>query len=228
LDAREADRRRILWIWIAPGVLFFTFVFLNYVNSGYLLVLAPPVFAVLAKRLHAFLTSSRSPQWRRIAVAAGVIVNCAFFAFAPVYCSYASIRDFERELTAITRDFQSALNPEDTLIVGFDSHFLGYRHAGYYLPEFMVAQYPEVSYADGKRVFVMQGRDTRVTPHLPAGQYRQVIFFPLPQGAEYTVYLERFRTKLPPGTLEEKMVGTRKVLSGPASAIPVLFPSTAK
>ena len=47
--AAGADRTRFNWIWIAPGLLFFTFVFLNYVNSGYLLVLCPPVFGMCAR-----------------------------------------------------------------------------------------------------------------------------------------------------------------------------------
>ena len=32
-------------MWIAPGLLFFTLIYLKFVNSGYLLVLVPPVCA---------------------------------------------------------------------------------------------------------------------------------------------------------------------------------------
>jgi hypothetical protein len=32
-----------------PGLLFFTFIYLNFVNSGYLLVLTPPLFAWVRK-----------------------------------------------------------------------------------------------------------------------------------------------------------------------------------
>ena len=39
--------KRFTWVWIAPGFLFFTFVFIRSVNSGYTLVLLPPVFAWL-------------------------------------------------------------------------------------------------------------------------------------------------------------------------------------
>ena len=39
----DHHRNRFLLVWIAPGLLFFTFVFLKFVNSGYLLVLFPPV-----------------------------------------------------------------------------------------------------------------------------------------------------------------------------------------
>ena len=44
---RDEDKKVFTWVWIGPGLLFFTFVFLQFVNSGYLLILAPPVFAWL-------------------------------------------------------------------------------------------------------------------------------------------------------------------------------------
>jgi len=227
-DSRQADRRKFLWVWITPGLLFFTFVFLNYVNSGYLLVLSPPIFAFLAARVYAFVTFGRRRLLRWTAVAAGMAANCALFAVAPLYCSYRSIRGFERQLTEISRDFRSALKPEETLIVGFDSHFLGYRHAGYYLPEFVTVQYPEVGYADGKRVFVMQGQDTQVLRRFPVEQFRQFVIFPLPQGDEYTAYIERLQAKLPAGTLGHRTIGHRQILTGSASSLSLLFPSTTR
>ena len=44
---RDEDWRktRFTWVWIAPGLLFFTFVFLRFVNSGYLLIFIPPICA---------------------------------------------------------------------------------------------------------------------------------------------------------------------------------------
>ncbi len=40
----SVDRRKTIftWVWIAPGLLFFTFIYLKFVNSGYLLALACP------------------------------------------------------------------------------------------------------------------------------------------------------------------------------------------
>ena len=133
----------------------------------------------------------------------------------------------ERDISALTQDF-STISPEKTLIVGFDSHFLGYRHAGYYLPAFVTAQYPEVRYGDGMRVFLMHGRDTRVVRSFSVGRFDRFIFFPLPDGSEYGAYLESVLAKLPPGTIQTAQVGRRKVLTGPASAIPLLFPSTTR
>ena len=219
-------RSKFIWVWVGPGLLFFAFVFLNYVNSGYLLVLCPPMFALLAGRGYEWLTMSRK-QWARWAAAAGLTANCAFFAFAPVYCSHQGVRVFERAMRTISRDFSEGLDPKTTLIVGFDSHFLGYRHAGYYLPAFVTVQYPEVQYPDGKRVFVLHGRNTQLLRRLPTEGFEQFVFFPLPAGGEYSAYLEKIRKQLPEGTLRIANIGGQKLLTGPMSAMPLLFPSAA-
>ena len=224
---KGADPKRFTWIWVLPGLLFFTFVFLNYVNSGYLLVLCPPAFAWVAARIHGFLRSQPHSVLRRAALAAGVAANCAVFAFAPLYCTSRGVRDFERNLSTVTKDFREHLNPADTLIIGFDSHFLGYRHAGYYLPDFVIVQYPEVAYPDGKRVFWMHGRNTRVVSAFSADGFARFALFPLPEGDQYAEYLKGVQGKLPGGALVTALIGNKRVLTGPASAIPLLFPSTA-
>jgi hypothetical protein len=226
-SAQRRDRVRFTWTWITPGLFFFGFVFLNFVNSGYLLVLTPPLFAFLATRVYGFIAAPGPKALRWTALAAGTAANCAFFAFAPLYCSYNSVHLFEREMSALARDFRANLDPGTTLIVGFDSHFLGYRHAGYYLPDYVTAQYPEVGYSDGKRVFAMHDRDTRVLTRFPSGKFEQFVFFPLPEGQQYAAYLDGVKAKLPAGVLHTFVVGGRNVLVGPVSAIPILFSSTA-
>jgi hypothetical protein len=227
-EPRQTDRAVFVWAWVAPGTLFFALVFFNFVNSGYLLVMFPPGFAFLADRLSTFISSGGRRPLRWAAVTAGIAVNVLFFFYAPVYCSYRSVRELDKSLTALTQDFETNLNPETTLIVGFDSHFLGYRHAGYYLPRFVTVQYPEVAYPDGKRVFAMHDRNTQVVRHLPAGSLERFVFFPLPDHREYAVYLDRVLAKLPPGSLKTAMVGHQKVLVGPISLLPVLFPETTR
>ena len=226
--AKGARLRGFVWAWIAPALLFFALVFLNFVNSGYLLVASPPALALLAERLYHFVSAPDRRMLRWAAVAAGAAANCAFFFFAPLYCSYASVRQFETSLTAIVDDFSSHLDPHRTLIVGFDSHFLGYRHGGYYLPHFVTVQYPEVAYPDGKRVFVLHERSTEVVRRLPADGFERLVFFPLPEGSEYARYLDVLQSKLPPGSLTAVILGRRKVLSGPISLLPALFPETAR
>ncbi len=224
----QTRRAGFVWAWIAPGALFFALVFLNYVNSGYLLVLFPPAFAFLADRLSTFVPSGKRRPLRWVAVTAGVAANCLFFLFAPVYCSYRSVREFEVNLTAITHDFENNLDPDKTLIVGFDSHFQGYRHAGYYLPRFVTVQYPELAYPGGKRVFAMHQRDTEVVRHLPIGRYERFVFFPLPKDREDAAYLDTVLSKLPHGSLENAAVGRSHVVMVPVSLLPVLFPETTR
>ena len=95
-------------------------------------------------------------------------LNTLVFVCAPVYCSYGAVRRFEAELRNIIEVLPQIASPRETLIVGFDSHFLGYRHAGYYLPDYLTVQFPAVQLASGMRVFAMQNRDTRLETGLPA------------------------------------------------------------
>ena len=87
--------------------------------------------------------------------------NVLIFLFSPLYCSYRSVRRFEAQLEGIRTGLPQLGSPEDTLVIAFDSHFLGYRHAGYYLPGYVTVEYPEVKLREGTRVFAMHERDTR-------------------------------------------------------------------
>jgi len=227
-DAGQPRRAGFVWALIAPGLLFFALVFLNFVNSGYLLVLCPPLFAFAATRLYTFVSYGDYRVVRWAAVTAGAAANCAFFFFAPLYCSYKSVREFETNMTAIVQDFGGNLDSGTTLIVGFDSHFLGYRHAGYYLPHFVTVQYPELAYPGGKRVFVMHERNTEVVGRLPTEHFERFVFFPLPQGDQYTTFLDTVQSKLPRGALATAVIGRQKALTGPVSLLPMLFPETAR
>jgi hypothetical protein len=227
-DAGQPGRAGFVWAWIAPGLCFFALVFLNFVNSGYLLVLCPPLFAFAATRLYTFVSYDDYRGARWAAVTAGVAANCAFFFFAPLYCSYKSVREFEANMTATVQDFDGNLDPRTTLIVGFDSHFQGYRHAGYYLPHFVTVQYPELAYPGGKRVFVMHERNTEVVGRVPVDRFERFVLFPLPQGQQYATFLDTVQAKLPRGALANTVIGRRKALMGPVSLLPVLFPETAR
>ena len=214
-------RRTFILVWMAPGLLFFTLVFLKYVNSGYLLVLTPPGFAWLGAKAAAWL---RRPSFARWAVAAAAAVaNVAFFLTAPVYCSYRSVRAFEAELGSVQARLARAFNPDDTLIVGFDSHFLGYRHAAYYLPEFLTVQYPAVPQAGGPGVFSAQHRQTAVLDEVPAGRFRTFVFFPLPEGDEYREYLAAVTRRFPNGS-QAVRVDSNGFLTGPSAGLKCLFP----
>jgi hypothetical protein len=219
---------RFIYAWVGPGLLFFTFVYFLYVNSGYLLLVCPPAFAWISVGIYRFARSQQRRLVRRAVLAGGVAVNCAIFLCAPIYCSHKGVRDFERDLAAVRQDFGQYLDPANTLIIGFDSHFLGYRHAGFYLPSFATVQYPEVPYSDGPHVFLMRNGETEVVRSFVIDRFEHFVFFPLPEGSEYSTYVNRVLAGLPAGVVNPITVGKRKVLAGPAWAIPLMFRSTAQ
>jgi hypothetical protein len=223
------SQKRFIAVWLVPGLLFFTFVFLKFVNSGYLLVLFPPVCAwlgLLASRWYAT-TQMRRPL-RISAVTLAAAMNVTIFLFAPVYCSYRAVRTFEAELAQIRQELPTVSPPGEALIIGFDSHSLGYRHAGYYLGDYVTVQYPEVLLAAGKRAFSMAHRDTWLASRLPSCGYRSFILFPLPAGdREYTDYVATVRAQFPVGDLRTIRVGHHEFVTGPMRDLPVLFPTTA-
>jgi len=215
----EGRQRTFILVWIAPGLLFFTLVFLKFVNSGYLLVVSPPLFALLGSRVPGAKVKARP------ALLAGVaLANSLIFLFAPVYCSWNSVRHFEHELQSVLTALPRAASPRDTMIVGFDSHFLGYRHAGYYLPDWFTVEYPAVPLEAGTRIFAMEHGDTRLEERLPAARFRKFVFFPLPSDdAEYRDYFNRIRARFPPGALTSMHVDGREFVFGKTSDLCFLF-----
>ena len=118
--------------------------------------------------------------------------------------------------------------PGDTLIVAFDSHFLGFWHAGYSLPQFLTAEYPELALPDGTRVFAMHGRDTSLLPSLPAVTSERFVFYPLPQGdPSYQKYLEGVESRLPSGAIRVVHAEGVEFVTGSVSCLSRLFPQTA-
>ena len=214
-------------VWIGPGLLFFTFIYLKFVNSGYLLALAPPACAWMglwASTWYAKLHGSRA--LKLVALGGCAAANTLIFVCAPVYCSYGAVRRFEAELRNIIEVLPQIASPRETLIVGFDSHFLGYRHAGYYLPDYLTVQFPEVHLASGMRVFAMQHRDTWIERGLPATAVHDFVMFPLPLGdSEYSNYMALVRKRFPPDELRTVRRGGDAFAIGPVADLGVLFPA---
>jgi len=197
-DRARHTQKIFTYVWVSPGLLFFTFVFLNFVNSGYILVLTPPLFAWLGLRVSVWYTRNSSRKlFRNSAITLVALANACIFFCAPVYCSLREVKRFEAQLTLTVAELRQRYAPEKTLIVGFDSHFLGYRHAGYYLPEFLTVQYPAVPLPGGKRIFAVEHRRTELLVAVPASRFRQFVFFPLPSGSDYRGYMDRVLALLP-------------------------------
>jgi hypothetical protein len=226
--ASSVDRgvRTFTWIWLAPGLLLFTFVYLKFVNSGYLLVLLPPACAWLGFWAATwYSTSSLSAVMKVALLFIAAAINFTIFFRAPLYFSYREVQHSEQELAAAVQAVRQIAKPEETVIVGFDSHFLGYRHAGYYLPEYLTIQYPEVPLASTTGVFAMRHQDTRLVNHLSIGSFRNFLLFPLPTSDnEYREYMQHVRTHFLPGELRATTWNGHDFLTGPVSALHVLFP----
>jgi hypothetical protein len=227
----EADRDKTIFTlyWIAPTIAFHTLVFLKFVNSGYLLLLVAPGCLWLGHWGSLWLSAAaarRAPKLVLLGLA--IVANITLYAASPFYCSYRSVRQFEAELADVQRTLPSFGSPADMLIVGFDSHFLGYRHAGYYLPEYETIEYPEVRLVEGVRVFAMYERSTQLLPSLSRGSFRQFILFPLPMGdAGFTRYLNQVEKLVPASDLHTTVVRGHMYVVGPIRDLPLLFPETA-
>ena len=215
------------FVWIIPALCFFTFIFLKFVNSGYLLLLSAPACIWLGLWAAEWYENSpwRKP-WKLAVIVVCVIVNVSIFLASPFYCSYRSMRNFEAELESVRTALPQVANAADTLIIGFDSHFLGYRHAGYYLPGYLTMEYPAVKLREGTRIFAMQAGDTHLLTGLPVGSYSSFILFPLPNSdATYHAYVQKVESNLPNQGLHTIRLKDHDFVTGPISDLPLLFPA---
>jgi len=227
-SAIDPRKTRFTLVWIIPGLCFFTFIFLRFVNSGYLLLFCAPACVWLGFWTSEWYTHAtlRKPL-KIVTISIGCIANIVIFLFAPLYCSYGQVRRFESELRSIQAALPQIGSSSNTLIVSYDSHFLGFRHAGYYLPDYLNLEYPEINVRGSTRVFSMQGRDTRLLTQLPAS-YSQFVLFPLPaQGKVYQKYQQTILAKLPTKTLRTIRLNGHDFVTGPATDLPFLFPKLA-
>lgn len=226
----EREKKLFTCVWIGPGLLFFTFVFLTLVNSGYLLVVFPPICAWLGHWAWEWYAGARLPRsLKTAAVMLAAAVNAAIFLYAPVYCSYRRVRQFEAELEKVQQVLPRTAPPGQTLIIGLDSHFLGFRHAGYYFPDYRIAEFPEFRSPVGMRVFTMQGRDTHLVDRLAANDLANFVLFPLPErGSEYRKAEDKFRAKFPAKDLHTANIAGCEFITGPIADLPLLFPTTSE
>jgi len=216
------------WIWISPGLLLFTCVYLKFVNSGYLLVLMPPACVWMGRWAADWYAGTRlKPSLRIMLVAASAAIHTLIFVRAPLYCSYRQVRQSQQQLAAVVASLQQISHPQQTLLIGFDAHFQGYRHAGFYLPEYLTIQFPEVPLGSATGVFAMQNRQTKLERQIAVSSFRDFILFPLPLSEkEYVDYIYRLRARFPPDKLRVITQNGIEFLGGPISGLPVLFPNT--
>jgi hypothetical protein len=221
----DPRKKRFTLVWIGPGLCFFTFGYLLFVNSGYLLLLCAPACLWLGMWAAEWFDNS---AWRR-SLKLGVLGLCAaanilIFVSAPLYCSYGQVRSFETDLKSRTIALPRITSPSDTIIVTFDSHFNGFRHAGYYLPDYMTVEYPEAHLKEGPRIFSMHERETSLLTQLPSGPYRRFVLYPLPSGDSFREYLQKVVARLPSDRLQTVHLSGQEFIIGSISDLPLLFP----
>lgn len=223
-----ADKSKKIFtaVWIVPALGFFMLIFLKLVNSGYLLLVAAPACVWLGAWAAGWWDKGTWPRPLKIVTAAAcVLANIAIFLAFPAYCSYRAVRQFEAELQSTEMAIPKVGNPDHLLIVSFDNHFLGYRHAGYYLPGYLTIEYPEANLVEGPRIFAMQGRDSFLLNTLPAAAYTRFVLFPLPAGdQEYTKYAEEVEKLLPAKDLSSIDLGGHSYVTAPIRDLLFLFP----
>ena len=138
------------------------------------------------------------------------------------------MRHFEAELEQVETGVQQVGSPQNLLIVSFDNHFLGYRHAGYYLPGYLTLEYPEANLAQGSRIFAMQGRDSFLLTGLPTGSFSRFVLFPLPVGDDgYVRYVDNVKKLLPAKDLTSVVLDEHEFVTAPIADLPLLFPHAA-
>jgi hypothetical protein len=221
----DPRKKNFTFVWISPALCFFTFGYLKFVNSGYLLLLCTPACMWLGFWASEWYETS---GWRRslklTTIGVCIAVNVLVFVASPFYCSYMQVRRFEAELESIKTTLPQVVSAGDTLILSFDSHFNGFRHAGYYLPGYLTVEYPEAHLKEGPRIFSMHERDTQLVTTLPATPYTRFVLFPLPTGDSYKEYVQKVIDRLPGKSLQTVSVGGHEFVTGSISDLPVLFP----
>jgi hypothetical protein len=221
----DPRKKNFTLVWIGPALCFFTFGYLKFVTSGYLLLLCAPVCMWLGLWASEWYETS---AWRRSLKLAVVGVcaaaNVLIFVGAPLYCSYLQVRRFETDLEGIKTAFPQIGSTRDTMILSFDSHFNGFRHAGYYLPDYLTVEYPEAHLKEGPRIFSMYERDTHLVTALPAAPYTRFVLFPLPDGNSYKEYIQKVIDRLPGKSLHIVRFGGHEFVTGSISDLPLLFP----
>jgi hypothetical protein len=202
-------------VWLAPGLLFFTFGFLRLLNSGFLLVLAPPLLAVLGAQAAAWYREAHAAPRGRLAAAAGFLVfNSLIFLFVPLYFGYFNVR----ETTNRGWQFQAALRriarPESTVILAFDDLIDGFRIAGYFLPEYLTLEVSDSMLSARGGIVAMRNRRTELLPSVDPDRYKKFVFYPPYPELGRKPNFEIARTWFPEGALQSVKHGDFEFVVG--------------
>ena len=216
------------WIWLSPGLLLFTFVYLKFVNSGYLLVLFPPACIWLGFWAADWYRRSPLPTVARIALlGAAAAVNCAIFLRAPLYFSYREVQRTQHELTDAVAAVRQIARPErnhhrrDSIPISSATATLDIicrSTSPFSSPKYLWRPPPEYS-----RCGIRTRGCSAVSGLVPFGT--SFCSRCLLQTRNIASICNRSVRVFPPGELRVTARNGLEFLTGPVSALAVLFPN---
>ena len=164
-------------VWLIPSVLFFMIVFIHPENVGYSLFFIPGLTILLANSLircsdicgKLILKGDHHSRVFVKSFAALIIIsNALVFLLFPTHVSVSEIRNHEKNLQGVTSYVRDNFSPDDVVVFTDDLHYLGFRHAMYYLPDYKVFQtrlmgsYPEMGIFWGVNQHTYFSRNVRI------------------------------------------------------------------
>ncbi|HHT9126464.1 MAG TPA: ArnT family glycosyltransferase [Candidatus Brocadiia bacterium] len=178
-------------LWLIPSVLFYMFIFLHPANIGYSLIFIPGLIILLANSLTFFekkVETQRSPRriclrhdiasLRWIFTTLIIITNLLLFLKFPTYVSVPTIRTLEKNVQVVTSYIRANFSPEETVVLSGNLHYLGFRHAMYYLPDYKVFQTCPIGLYPDRGIFWGANHQTYFSPSIN-----------IPKGAKYCLII---------------------------------------
>lgn len=219
-----SEQKRFALLWIVPGVLFFTLMYLSPSNMGYMAVIFPPLFAIIgAKAAKWYEQIGGGVKQKAVFVSFLCMVNTMVFIYAPIYIGYQDRKDYENDISLVKAGLDKTIEPENTLVVAFDAYRNGFREAGYYSPAQFVVQYPEMVFSSGIKVFAMHDRKTVLLSKIPVEKYSRFVIFPMPR---YKYLQEELWAMFPEGSVSRVTIDGVTLIQGATSDLKYLFPQT--
>jgi hypothetical protein len=222
-----ADQKQFVLIWIVPGLLFFTFMYLSVTNMGYMAAIFPPLFLIIGAKTAKWYQQAKS-GWKKKTgfVAFVLLMNSVVFLYVPFYMGYQDTKKYENDILLARDALNQATEPyvENTLVVAVDAYRRGFREAGYYSPEYFVVQYPEMALLADIKVFAMHDRKTIILDKIPMEKYPRFVIFPTRHDEHIQ---EVLWAMFPEGSVSKKSKNGYTFIEGPSSELKYLFPQTA-
>lgn len=220
-----AAQKRYVLIWTVPGVLFFTFMYMSASNMGYMAVIFPPLFSIIgAKAAKWYEQIGRGLQFKMGFVAYFMLVNTIVYLYVPYYMGYHYTKDYENDLLLTREILTQTIDPANTLVVALDAYGHGFREAGYYCPDYLVVQHPEMAFSSGIKVFAMHDRKTVLLDKIPMDRYSSFVIFP---AFPYENVQEYIWKMFPEGSVSTISKNGYTFIEGSSSELKYLFPQTA-